>query len=83
MPDVLLRALTPSRGRAESSNSRPASKATSASDLSANKETGVYATLPKALTTRDVLVRCRQEDPEVRAACINLLLYYSTYPHLT
>jgi hypothetical protein len=39
------------------------SKRTSMSNLSTRE--GMYSTLPRALTTRDVLVRSRTEDPEI------------------
>ncbi len=67
VPGALRRALTP-RGRRDSSSGAAGggSKATSTSDVSSSaKEAGIYGTLPKALTTQEVLVRCRTEDPEV------------------
>ncbi len=34
--------------------------------LQVSTREGIYATLPKSLTAQDVLVRCRQEDPETQ-----------------
>jgi len=47
----------------EGAPSGASSKRTSMSNLSTRE--GVYSTLPRVLTTRDVLVRSRTEDPEV------------------